>query len=714
MRAAALFPWFTPVTALKFIGPASTTALARLLRPTRMVEEVETRDPVIRDLLFHLPVSVLDRRHVTKVSEFIAGVLTTIEVEIDEHVPPPRNRPKLPYRVFAHDESGTVVFTFFHAKGDYLFKQMPVGEKRLVSGTAEIYNGLATISHPDIIVPVEKAAEVLKFTPTYPLTAGLSQKVLAKALAQAVERLVPLPEWLDAAFMAEHRFQSVRDSLKALHQPESEDAVLPEMPARSRLAYDELLANQLALALARRLVQKQDSYVITPKPEVEALWRAALPFRLTQGQEAIVQAMQTDMAEGNRMVRLLQGDVGSGKTILAFAAMAQVVANGFQAALMVPTDLLARQHLVSLQPLAEAVGARIALLSGKMRKGEQTKIREQLEAGEIDMIVGTHALFQDQVSFKELGMIVVDEQHRFGVGQRLKLAGKGRTPHLLQMTATPIPRSLTMTLYGDMEVSSLTERPPGRKEIDTRAMPIARDAEVIAGLARVMAKGEKAYWVCPLIDAQDEMALNMGALDLAAAEERYDELQQHFPGLVGLIHGRMKLAEREKVMQEYAHGKFQLLVATTVIEVGVNVPEATVMVIEHAERFGLAQLHQLRGRVGRSERPSRCVLLYAEPLSEQSKARLNILRESNDGFRIAEEDLRLRGSGDMLGTRQTGMPDFVMADLAHHLQLLRIANDDAKLVLGRDPDLLGERGQALRMLLQLYEYDAAMAQLKSV
>jgi ATP-dependent DNA helicase RecG len=370
--------------------------------------------------------------------------------------------------------------------------------------------------------------------------------------------------------------------------------------------------------------------------------------------------------------------------------------------------------VASLTPLAKATGLRIALLSGKMRKAEQASLREAIAAGEIDIVVGTHVLFQEQVAFHALGMIVVDEQHRFGVAERMRLTGKGRTPHLLQMSATPIPRSLTMTLYGDMEISSLTERPPGRKEIDTRVMPISRAAEVIEGLARVMAAGEKAYWVCPLIDAPSEDDIDAGALDLAAAEERYKELQQHFPGKVGLVHGRMKPAEREKVMQAYANGTLQLLVATTVIEVGVNVPEATVMVIEHAERFGLAQLHQLRGRVGRSDKPSRCILLYGGKLSALAKSRLEVLRATNDGFAIAEEDLRLRGAGDMLGLRQTGMPDFLLADMAHHLPLLKIAHDDAKLVLARDPDLISERGKALRLLLQLFEYDAAIAQLKSV
>ena len=714
MRAPALYPWFTPVTALKFVGPAVTGALTRLLRPTRAVEEAETRDPVIRDLLFHLPTSLIDRRHITAVADLKAGQLATVEVEISEHAAPPLKRARAPYRVATFDDSGTLMLTFFHVKGDYLTRQLPVGMKCIISGHVEWYNGVATISHPDIMAPAAKAAEVLKLTPNYPLTAGLSQKILARVMAQALERLVPLPEWLDRAFMDQQKFASVTDSLHALHHPKSDTALAPEAPPRARLAYDELLANQLALALARRLVTRQESYKITHDDDVEKRWRAALPFQLTAGQEKILADIRADMAEGSRMVRLLQGDVGSGKTILAFAAMAQMAVNGLQAALMVPTDLLARQHLESLRPLAASLGLRLELLSGKMRKSEQVAIRDGLERGDIHIAVGTHALFQEHVTFHQLGLIVVDEQHRFGVGQRMKLAGKGRSPHLLQMTATPIPRSLTMTLYGDMEISSLTERPPGRKEIDTRAVPMFRADEVITALARVLDAGEKAYWVCPLIDPPEEADIANGALELAAAEARFRELSARFSGRVGLIHGRMKLAEREKVMQDYAHGALQLLVATTVIEVGVNVPEATVMVIEQAERFGLAQLHQLRGRVGRSDRPSRCVLLYDDPLSDLAKSRLKILRESNDGFLIAEEDLRLRGAGDMLGTRQTGTPDFILADLAVHLPLLRTANDDAKLILSRDPDLLTDRGQALRTLLQLYEYDAAMAQLKSV
>ena len=714
MRPQALFPWFVPVTSLKYIGPASTEALSRLLRPTRLTEESETRDPVIRDLLFHLPTSLIDRRKLSTINELVPGQLGTLRAKVIEHHAPPRYRQRSPYKVIVEDKTGSLILSFFHAKGDYLLKQLPVGSERIISGVMEFYDSVPTIAHPDVIAPLEKAEQVLTLSPQYPLTAGLSQKIVVKALLQCLQRISSLPEWLDAAFIKQQEFLPLKESLQALHFPQHENDATPEHPPRKRLAYDELLANQLALQLARKLVQKQKSYVISHDINMEKRWREALPFKLTGGQDAILKDISRDIQTGARMVRLLQGDVGSGKTILAFAAMAQVAASGLQSALMAPTDLLARQHLKSLQPLAEAAGLTMTLLSGKMKKADQHKVLEALASGEIDIVVGTHALFQDQVIYKKLAMIVVDEQHRFGVAQRMRFASKGKSPHLLQMSATPIPRSLTMTLYGDMEVSTLSERPPGRKEIDTRAIPITRAEEVMAALQRVLDADEKAYWVCPLIETPDEQALQMGSKDLAAAEERFETLSKHFPGKVGLVHGRMKVPEREKVMQAYATGELRILVATTVIEVGVNVPEATAMVIEQAERFGLAQLHQLRGRVGRSERPSRCVLLYDDPLSELAKSRLKILRETNDGFLIAEEDMRLRGVGDMLGTKQTGMPNFVMADLAYHLPLLRIAGEDAKLVLSRDPDLTSERGKALRLLLQLYEYDAAMAQLKSV
>lgn len=707
LRAPLLYPWFASVTALKGVGPSVAAALIRLLRSVRDVES--QRPPVLRDLVFHVPTGVVDRRELRAVANLKAGDYVTVEVDIVDHTPPPRIKRRIPYRVTTRDASGVLVLNFFHVKGDYLLRQLPVGTRRLICGTVELYDGMPSMAHPDLIAAPEKAAEVLTLAPSYALVAGLSQRVLGKLVQQALGKLQPLPEWQDAEFLRAQQFPLFFDALKALHQPTHADDIASTAPPRTRLAYDELLANQLALALSRRAQQREASFRITTHAPTMIALMKALPFTFTDGQHTVLDAILADMREGRRMVRLLQGDVGSGKTILAFAAMAQVAAHGLQACLMAPTDLLARQHLQSLQPLANALRMPIALLSGKMRKAERESVLEAVAAGAIPLVVGTHALFQDEVAFKQLGLVVVDEQHRFGVAQRMRLTSKGQAPHLLQMSATPIPRSLCMTLYGDMEVSNLTERPPGRKPIDTRIVPDDRMDEVIDGLRRVMAIGEKAYWVCPLIDVAED-----GSVDLAAAEERFRLLETLFPGKVGLVHGRMSVSAREKVMQEYAFGALQLLVATTVIEVGVNVPEATVMVVEHAERFGLAQLHQLRGRVGRSERASRCILLYNGHVSETARARLKILRESNDGFLLAEEDLRLRGAGDVLGLRQTGLPDFLLADMAHHFPLIRTANDEAKLILHRDADLLSARGQALRLLLGLFEYDHAMALLKSV
>ena len=713
LRPQLLFAWFTPVSSLKFVGPAMQQAFQRLLRPPRVLDHENPPVPVLRDLLFHLPTGAIDRRNVTPFAALRKGEYAVVQVTVDEQVPPPRGR-KLPYRIATHDAAGDLLtLTYYNVKGDYLTRQLPVGEWRLVGGTAEMYHGLPTMVHPDLVAPLSKSAEILCLSPTYPLTYALSQRLLQRTILQALARVTDLPEWLDPAFMAQEHFIGFTPSVKAIHQPSTETALLPQEPYRRRLAYDELLANQLALALAKRFETRATSYAISPQPQIEARWRAALPFALTEGQEQVLAEIRHDMAQGQRMVRLLQGDVGSGKTILAFAAMAQVAGSGLQACLMAPTDLLARQHLASLQPLAQAAGLRLMLLTGKQRKNESAAVRDAMARGEVDLVIGTHALFQDDSAFKKLGLIVVDEQHRFGVGQRLKLASKGQAPHLLQMTATPIPRSLGMTLYGDMDISSLTERPPGRKDIDTRAVPFSRAAEVVEGLARVMGAGEKAYWVCPLIDPPDPDDKNFGALQLAAAEERFAELNARFPGKVGLVHGRMKLPERERVMQDFAHGDLQLLVATTVIEVGVNVTSATVMVIEHAERFGLAQLHQLRGRVGRSDKASRCVLLY-HALGDIAKSRMAILRETNDGFRVAEEDLRLRGAGDLLGTRQTGLPEFLLVDYAHHLDLIRIAHDDVKLILHHDPDLTTARGRALRLLLSLFDYDSALLTLRDI
>jgi ATP-dependent DNA helicase RecG len=513
-------------------------------------------------------------------------------------------------------------------------------------------------------------------------------------------KLPELPEWQDEAWRQRHGFTSFAVALRAMHNPETVAVLGPQSAARRRLAYDELLANQLALTLVRKTMKRAAGRSLRGTGEMRAKIVAALPYRLTQA--GAISEILGDMASGERMLRLLQGDVGAGKTVVALAALATAVECGAQGALMAPTEILARQHMATLAPLCATAGIDVALLTGREKGKARDDVLARLKAGDVHILIGTHALFQEGVDFRDLGLVVIDEQHRFGVHQRLALQQKAEEPaDLLVMTATPIPRTLALTVYGDMDVSKLTEKPAGRQPIDTRVLPMSRLDEVVDGLARTMAQGHRAYWVCPLVAESEQV-------DLAAAEDRFKALTARFGASVGLVHGRMKGPDKDLVMSRFKSGELSLLVSTTVIEVGVDVPQATVMVIENAERFGLAQLHQLRGRVGRGTAKSSCLLLYQEPLGETAKARLTIMRETEDGFRIAEEDLRLRGAGEMLGTRQAGLPLFRMADLSVDGELLAAARDDAGLVLSRDPALNSDRGQALRILLHLFEREEAV------
>lgn len=692
MRPEKLYPLFAPVTALAGVGP----------RLAPLVEKVAGRHVV--NLLWHLPYALIDRRFTPKVAQALAGRIATLRVSVDRHQP--SGSSKRPYRVICSDDTGFITLVFFHAKGDWLEKLLPVGQDRIVSGMVEAFNDGLQITHPDHVVPPEKAAEVMTVEPVYPLTTGLPGKVLVKAARGAVERAPDLAEWIDAAYLRRQGWPAWREALARAHAPADEAGLSPATPPRQRLAYDELLANQLALALVRASLRKLAGRPIVGDGRLRSAIAAALPFRLTAAQSRSLAEIDADMAEPARMLRLLQGDVGSGKTVVALMAMAGAVEAGAQAALMAPTEILARQHLATLEGPAAAAGLRLALLTGRDKGKARQKILDSLAEGGIDILIGTHALFQEGVAFRDLALAVIDEQHRFGVHQRLDLAAKGQAVDMLVMTATPIPRTLMLTAYGDMDVSRLDEKPPGRRPIDTRVLPLARLPQVVEGVRRAIGSGAKVYWICPLVEDSEK-------LDLAAVSERHRELAQTLGRRVGLVHGKMKGAEKDAAMAGFAGADLDLLVATTVIEVGVNVPEATVMVIEHAERFGLAQLHQLRGRIGRGDKDSTCLLLYASPLSENAKARLNILRDSEDGFRIAEEDLKLRGAGELLGTRQSGLPEFRMVDLAQHGDLLATARDDARLILETDPELQGQRGQALRTLLYLFERDAVVKTLRS-
>jgi len=694
MRPSLLNPLFASVTTLPGVGPKVAKLLARLTGR-------EDDGARVADLVFHLPTGSIDRRARPKLADVEPGTVVTVAVTIDRHRAPPPGRSRAPFLVYARDETGDIVLTYFGAHTDYVAKLLPVGARRYVSGTTALYDGMLQMVHPDRVVDEAGLAKLPQIEPVYPMTEGLFPSQLHKAVDAAVERLPALPEWQDAAYAARERFPAFADALRHIHRPAAPDDILPTSAAWSRLAYDELLAGQLALALTRAHMRRVSGRRTTGDGKLREKIIAALPYRLTASQERAGVDIAKDLAAPHRMLRLLQGDVGSGKTVVALLACAVVIEAGRQAALMAPTEILARQHLATIAPLAEAVGLRVALLTGREKGRERADILVRLAAGEIDLLVGTHALFQEDVVFRDLALAVVDEQHRFGVHQRLALAQKGEAVDMLVMTATPIPRTLVLTYFGDMDVSELREKPAGRKPVDTRTVPLGRINEVVSAVGRALEEGARVYWVCPLVEESETS-------DLAAAQDRFASLQERFGDLVGLVHGQMKGAERDRAMASFAAGDTRLLVATTVIEVGVDVPAATVMVIEHAERFGLAQLHQLRGRIGRGAERSTCLLLFRAPLGETAKARLAIMRETEDGFRIAEEDLRLRGEGDVLGTRQSGMPGFRVARIETHGKHLQAARDDAALILTRDPELTGERGEALRVLLYLFERDEAI------
>ncbi len=687
-RPEALFPLFADLETLEGVGPKTAKLMAHL--------DVEAP----RDLLFGLPYAVVDRRRRDSIRGAEFPTTLTVEVTVGIHRAP-RNRGGA-YRVHVSDAQDEFQLVFFHARGDYLKRLLPEGEKRVVSGKLELFDGMAQMVHPDHVLPLEEADEIPDFEPVYHLTQGVSQKVMYKAVQGALARAPELAEWIDPAYLAQQGWPDWAGAIRQAHAPEGMDDVSPSAPARARLAYDEFFAHQMTLALARQRERKARGISSQGTGALQKKVLAALPYKPTGAQQRSLSEIAADMAAPQRMNRLLQGDVGAGKTLVAFLALLIAVEAGGQGVMMAPTEILARQHLEALRPLAEEAGVVLELLTGRDKGVERKAKLAALNRGDIQVLVGTHAVFQPDVEFADLRLAIVDEQHRFGVRQRMELADKGVAADMLVMTATPIPRSLSLAQYGDMDVSVLDEKPPGRKPIKTAVISTERMDEVIDHLRRAIAEGRQCYWVCPLVD-ESELS------DLTAAEDRFKRLRAVLgEGVVGLVHGQMPPAEKDAAMAAFQSGETKVLVATTVIEVGVNVPNATIMVIERAEIFGLAQLHQLRGRVGRGEAQSTCLLMYRPPLSEGGRRRLEVLRETEDGFRISEVDLEMRGAGDLIGTAQSGLPRFRIADLERQTALMAVAQSDARALLEADPGLQGDRGRAARVLLWLMRQDRAI------
>ena len=674
----SLAPLFAPLNTLRGVGPAVATLLARVANGERVL-----------DLLFHLPELYLDRRSRPAIRDARPGQIATLQVEVVRHDRPAN--PRQPWRVVVRDDTGTAELVFFRFQRE---AQMPPGAKLLVSGKLDLFNGRLTMPHPDHVVAADHPERMPAIEPVWPMTAGLFPRQIGAAMADALRRLPELPEWHDAALMRRERWCGFTEALCAVQAP----TAIPDERPRTRLAYDELLAGQIALHVVRGRVRARPGRALSGDGSLRLRALARFGHPMTASQSTALAEIDADLDAPRRMLRLLQGDVGSGKTLVAALTMLRAVEAGTQAALMAPTELLARQHLRTLSRICPEP---VALLTGSVKGAARTKLLRQLADGSVRMVVGTHALFQENVAFRDLGVAVIDEQHRFGVAQRLLLSTKGEQTDVLVMTATPIPRTLLLTQWGEMDVSRLTDKPAGRGAIRTTLHSLATAPAVLAGLVRKLEEGAQIYWVCPLV-AESE------ALDLAAAEDRFAALRGQLGDAVGLAHGQMSSEAREGALAAFARGEIRLLVATTVVEVGVDVPAATVMVIEHAERFGLAQLHQLRGRVGRGSAESFCLLLHEDGLTDTARRRLLMLRDTDDGFAIADADFRLRGAGDVLGTRQAGLPGFRLADADAHEGLLHMAHQDAALLVEKDPGLTTQRGQAVRILLRIFGQWGAM------
>lgn len=681
--------------------------LPKMTDKKRVVYQKLVGDKIL-DFLYHLPTSVIERKLLLNNNSFKNGDLVTLIVNVDKHIAPPRfvKGRKIPFVVKCSNENMSISVVYFHNYHDTIRKNFPIGSKRVISGNLDRYGSDFKMTHPDYIKTIDEVSTVSGTEPVYPLSSGISKDNLIYFIKAALSFIPDFKEWLDIDFIKKNNFLTWKESILKLHNPSCESDIDFNSVFRRRLAYDELLAYQLSLKLTRLYVNNANGCPIVGDSSLINKFVSSLPFKLTDSQREAFLEINTIQKSNKSMMHLLHGDVGSGKTVVSLMCILNAIEANKQAAFMAPTDMLAKQHFTLAEKMFLPLGLKVVFLSGSVKgRKKRQEVLESISSGEAHVIIGTHALFQDDVEFKDLGLAVIDEQHRFGVNQRMKFTEKGFRVDTLLMSATPIPRTLSLALYGDIDVYKITEKPLGRKDVDTYIMSVEKTEEVTQGLKKILEKEQKIYWVCPLIEESEKM-------DLMAVEDRYKFLKSVLGDVVALVHGKMSIRDREKVMQEFYEGSKKLLVATTVIEVGIDVKEATVMIIEHAERFGLSQLHQLRGRVGRNDIPSTCILLYKN-LGVNTRKRLEIMRKTNDGFLLAEEDLRIRGSGELIGTKQSGVLSFRIANLFFHSDLLYKASIEAGNIVLKDPRLNTKQGKALRNLLKLFDYSSHIKYISS-
>lgn len=689
MRPGTLNVFFASLTSLKGVGEKIANKLADKI------------GPYPRDLLFHLPTGLEVRHAVEILAPDLVGQKVTLTVT-------PHTMKSMPKRHIIQCEAGGVALeiAYFNMQERFIKNIFSIGKPCLVSGTLGVFQGTYQMVHPDFVGSLDKRDIWVGVQPIYSKVGGIGQRNYRRVVDDILSRLPVLPEWIAEAYMEAQHFPTFLESLVRVHHPTALDDIMLPTSAHRRLAFDELCAFQLARKLSTALSEKETAASLMGDTVRMQAFIQHLPFSRTQDQLEVCNKIEARLKSTAPLQALLLGDVGTGKTLVALFALVQAVLSGKQGALLAPTEILAQQHFATFQALLKDMNIEVALLTGSTPMKVRRGLLENLKWGKIHILVGTHALLEPAVCFQDLACVVIDEQHRFGVAQRMRLLQKGKAPHLILMSATPIPRTLLMGLYGDMEVFTLREKPRNNAVIETSLVPSKKMDALIAGVGRKLAAGEKVYWVCPLVEESEAGDEGDGRAPKTDVETRFQALTKDMPGeKIFMLHGRLSSEEKTRIMDEYRACPAGVLVATTVIEVGVDVPEATAIIIENAHNFGLAQLHQLRGRVGRGARPGQCVLLYDAGISETGKKRLDTLKTTHDGFKIAEVDLEMRGGGDLFGTKQSGLPAFFFADLFQHQDLVKESGRQMQQLLKEDPGLKGSMGERMRLVLHLFSYD---------